>query len=60
MKNKKTNKKIDIQSLADWMLELQKFSQVVAQRVIELRRATTDLEIRLQKIEGMFKNETKH
>lgn len=60
MKNKKTNKKIDIQSLADWMLELQKFSQVVAQRVIELRKATTDLETRLQKIEGMFKNETKH
>ena len=59
MKNKKTNK-LDIQSLADWMLELQKFSKVVAQRVIELRRATTDLETRLKKIEGMFKNETKH
>jgi hypothetical protein len=59
MKNKKANK-LDIQSLADWMLELQKFSQVVAQRVIELRRATTDLETRLKKIEGMFKNETKH
>jgi hypothetical protein len=51
MKNKKANK-LDIQSLADWMLELQKFSQVVAQRVIELRRATTDLETRLKKIEG--------
>lgn len=59
MKNKKT-KKLNLHSLADWMLELQKFSQVVAQRVIELRKAATDLETRLQKIEGMFKNETKH
>ena len=59
MKNKKANK-LDLHSLADWMLELQKFSQVVAQRVIELRKAATDLETRLQKIERMFKNETKH
>lgn len=59
MKNKKT-KKLNLHSLADWMLELQKFSQVVAQRVIELRKAATDLETRLQKIEEMFKNETKH
>lgn len=59
MTNKKTNK-LDLHSLADWMLELQKFSEVVARRVIELRKATTDLETRLQKIERIFKNETKH
>ena len=61
MKQKKI--KCDVKTITDvmlWVEELQTFCQVVAKRVLEMRRSITALEEEVQQIKGEKNGPTQH